>query len=204
MRRRSTLIIAALVLALAAVLTPIAINRQLRRVYEQTVAQWWSKVAPPDRVVIGDSLAAGGGDFGHLGTINLGSTGLVTAEIAGQMKLAQSYHARHIVVIAGMNDIFVGIDDPARLAPYWRTILADPTVIVTLLPHTRDAGLNARIDRLNGAIAGFARRAHRPVVTIPNITGPDGLRLPQSTYDNIHLTPFAYRQWRGALDAPAG
>ena len=204
MRWRPTHTIIALAVALAAVVTPIMVNRQLRRVYEQTLAQWLSKVTPPDRVIIGDSLAAGGGDFGRFGTINRGSTGLVTAQVAGEMAAARAYGARHIIVMTGMNDIFVGTDDPAGLAPNWRTILADPTVIVTLLPHTRDKSLNVRIDRLNAMIAALARQAHRPVIAIPNLTGPDGLRLPQSTYDGIHLTPFGYRQWRGALDAVAG
>src|SRR3569833_2171370 len=81
MRWRPTHTIIALAVALAAVVTPIMVNRQLRRVYEQTLAQWLSKVTPPDRVIIGDSLAAGGGDFGRFGTINRGSTGLVTAQV---------------------------------------------------------------------------------------------------------------------------
>jgi hypothetical protein len=194
----------ALGITLAAVLAPVAINQQLRRTYEQTLSHWRSKITRPDRVIIGDSLAAGGGDFGHFGDINLGVSGMVTEEIAAQMRTAQAYHPRHIVVIAGINDIFLNIDDPARLTPPWRAMLADPAVIVTLIPPTRNTSFNARIDRLNTMISTLARQSHRKVIAIPGITGPDGLRLPESTVDNVHLSPSAYDKWRAALDTVIG
>jgi hypothetical protein len=189
---------------LALLLAPVAINPYLRRVYGQTLAHWKSKIIAPDRVIIGDSLAAGGGDFGRFGTINLASNGIVTKEVADTLQVAQAYHPRHIIVIAGANDIFLDLDDPAKLAPYWRKILADPAVMVTLIPHTRNPAVNQRIDRLNTMISTFAHQAGRKVITIPNITAPNGLRLPESMSDDIHLSQSAYLQWRHAIDAATG
>lgn len=186
---------------LAALLAPIAINTNLRWTYEQTLAHWLSKVRAPDRVIAGDSLVAGGGDFGHFGTINLGITGELAAQLEGKVRIAQAYQPRHIIILAGYNDILLGYDDPAILAAHWRAVLRNSHVAVILPPHTRFAAFNAKIDRYNKLLAGLAAEAGRAVIVIPNITGADGLRLPgMAAPDGTHFTRAAYAEAERAID----
>lgn len=191
----------AVIAALCAVLAPVVINTNLRWTYEHTVANWLAKVVAPDRVFIGDSLTAGGGDFGRFGNINLGITGASTRQIAQLLSHAQAYRPRQIIVMAGMNDVDAGAD-PATLVAPWRTILSDKRVVVVLVPHTRSAAASARIDQVNAMVRGMAKEAGRPVIEIPGLTGPDGLLLPQMTIDGVHLTSAGYTKWREALDHP--
>jgi hypothetical protein len=187
--------------ALACALAPVVINTNLRWTYEQTVANWLAKVVAPNRVFIGDSLTAGGGDFGRFGNINLGITGASTRQIAQMIERAKLYHPRQIFVMAGMNDIDAGADI-ATLVPAWRAIVADKRVVVVLVPHTRSAAASERIDQLNAIVQSIAKQAGRPVIEIPGFTGRDDLLLPEMTTDGVHLTSAAYAKWREALDHP--
>lgn len=192
----------AIIVVLCGLLAPVAVNTNLRWTYEQTIANWLAKAVPPDRVFIGDSLTAGGGDFGRFGNINLGITGASTRQVAQLLSHAQAYRPRQIIVMAGMNDVDAGADI-AALAPAWRTILADRRVVVVMVPHTRYAPASARIDQMNAMVRDMAKQAGRPVIEIPGLTGSDGLLLPEMTTDGVHLTSAGYAKWREALDHSA-
>lgn len=182
----------------ALLLAPIIANQYLRTTYEFTLAHYRAKIIRPDRVMIGDSMTAGGGDFGRFGTINLAANGLYTKQIAGMLPVAQAYNPRTIYVMAGTNDL-IADTDPAELAATWRTILADPRVVVTLLPHTQSPARNAQVDALNAMVERMAREAGRRVVTIPRLTQPDGTILPRYTVDGTHLSPAAYESWQAQI-----
>lgn len=184
--------------ALNLLLAPLAVNQHLRWTYTQTLAHWRSKVVRPDRVYIGDSLTAGGGDFGHFGDLNLGESGLRTDQVAAMMPRAQAYNPRHIYVMAGTNDVEAATP-PDRLAAAWARILADRRVVVVLAPHTVHPAVNVKIDVLNASVEAMARRAGRPMLRIPGLTRPDGTLWPRYTTDGVHLTPAAYCRWRAAL-----
>jgi hypothetical protein len=77
------------------------VNHHLRNVYRQTLAHWLSKVVPPPTVFIGDSIMTGGMWFDDIRNINLASNGLITDQIAGNLTLAQAYHPKRIVIMAG-------------------------------------------------------------------------------------------------------
>ncbi|MDH7974660.1 GDSL-type esterase/lipase family protein [Sphingomonas sp. AR_OL41] len=192
----------AIIALLCALLAPVALNTSLRWAYEQTVANWLAKAVPPDRVFIGDSLTAGGGDFGRFGNINLGIIGASTRQVSQMLRRAQPYNPRQIVVMAGSNDVDAGTD-LAALAASWRTILADKRVLVVLTPHSRYPAASVRIDQMNAMVQAMAKAAGRPTVEIRGLTGPDGLLLPEMTTDGVHLTRAAYAKWREALDHAA-
>lgn len=189
--------------ALVCVLAPVAINTNLRWTYEQTLAHWLSKVRAPDRVFIGDSITAGGGDFGHFGTINLGITGATTRQVAAYLRKAQAYNPREIVVMAGANDIDAGTPD-AMITAAWRTIMADKRVVVVLVPHMANAAANVRVDHLNAMITAMARENGRRVVTIAGLDDASGQRRRDATTDGVHFSQRAYTLWRAALDHQKG
>lgn len=193
-----TRILLAAVIVQFALLLPIAINPYLRANYEFTLAHYRAKIIRPDRVFIGDSMTAGGGDFGRFGTINLASNGLHTKQIAGMLKTAQAYNPREIYVMAGANDLLDNTE-PAAMRAAWQTILADTRVVVTLLPHTRKAARNRQVDALNAMVEHMAREAGRRVVTIPGLTQHDGTIQPRYTVDGMHLAPPAYVIWRAQI-----
>lgn len=185
-------------LAVNTLLLPIAINQHLRRTYEFTLAHWKSKIISTDRVFIGDSITAGGGDFGRFGTINLASNGRITEEIAAELPAARAYNPRRIFVMAGTNDIIRAIPRE-RTAAAWKTILSDRRVVVTLLPHTSWPSRNAQIDDLNAMIDRMARKAGRRVIAIPGLTQADGTIRARYTIDGTHLAPAAYEIWRAQI-----
>lgn len=193
------LLAVALAGALALVLAPIAINTNLRWAYEQTLAHWLSKVRAPDRVFIGDSITAGGGDFGHFGTINLGVTGASTRQVAAFLRIAQAYKPREIIVMAGANDIDAGTPDDVIVAA-WRKIMADKRVVVVMLPHMTNATANVRVDHLNAIIAAMARANGRRTITIDGLDDASGRRRRDATTDGVHFSERAYALWRAALD----
>lgn len=193
-----TRLLLAVALAEAALLLPIAVSPYLRATYEFTLAHYRAKIIRPDRVFIGDSMTAGGGDFGRFGTINLAANGLYTKQIAGMLKTAQAYNPRAIYVMAGTNDILAGAD-PVTLAASWRAILAEPSVVVTLLPHTASVDRNRRVDALNAMVAQMARKAGRRVIAIPGLTGRDGAIQARYTVDGTHLSPPAYAIWQAQI-----
>lgn len=187
-----------LTLALAAVSFPIAINCHLRNVYRQTLAHWLSKIVPPPTVFIGDSLMTGGMWFDNVRNINLASNGLVTDQIAGNLKLAQAYRPKRIVIMAGMNDAIRGFD-PERIRHLWEEICKEPKIIVTLVPPSIYDELNRKIDHINRIIV--ASCPGKPIVTL-DVADDAGRLKSEFAADNIHLGPRGYEQWIERLKRP--
>jgi lysophospholipase L1-like esterase len=189
----------ALALVLALALAPVAVNSHLRNVYRQTLAHWLAKVVPPPTVFIGDSIMTGGMWFDDLRNINLASNGLITEQIAGNLKLAQAYRPKRIVIMAGMNDALRGFD-PDKLRTLWETICKEPVIVVTLIPPTKNDDLNRNIDDINRIILE-SMNGH-PVIKL-DLAGEDGRIMPEFAADGIHIGPKAYEQWIAKLRAAA-
>jgi len=189
----------ALALILALALVPVAVNSHLRNVYRQTLAHWLSKIVPPPSVFIGDSIMTGGMWFDNLRNINLASNGLITDQIAGNLKLAQAYRPKRIVIMAGMNDALRGFD-PDKLRSLWVAICKEPAIIVTLIPPTKHDELNRKIDEINRIILESVN-GHR---VIKLDFADDGGRIkPEFASDGVHIGPKAYEQWTAKLRAAA-
>jgi len=181
---------------------PFGASEYLRFTYQQTLANWLAKIRRPESVFVGDSITASGGAFGRFDTINLGSNGLMTFQIAATLARAQSLNPRHIYVMAGTNDAVTGPVDAPKLRALWRTIVADPRVTVTLPPHSRHAPLNRRIDEISRIAMTEACRASRRVIRLAVLDGPDGRLRPDYTIDGTHLSPSAIAVWKGRIGDP--
>lgn len=178
----------AVLLALA--LAPVAINSHLRNTYRQTLAHWLSKIVPPPTVFIGDSIMTGGMWFDNLRNINLASNGLVTEQIAGNLKLAQAYNPKRIVIMAGMNDAVRGFD-PDKIRGLWETICKEPRIVVTLVPPSRWDELNKKIEQINRIILESCKG---PIVRLDLADGSGRIK-PEYASDGVHIGPKAYNQW---------
>jgi lysophospholipase L1-like esterase len=190
-------ILIALWIVLAASLAPVAANRHCRNVYRQTLAHWLSKVVPPPSVFIGDSLVTGGMWFDDIRNINLASNGLITDQIAGNLKLAQAYRPKRIVIMAGMNDAIRGFD-PVKIRALWVTICEEPSIVVTLVPPTKHDHINCEIQRINRIILECCQG--RPVVAL-DLADESGRIRPEYASDGVHFGPKGYEQWVAQLKA---
>ena len=182
----------------AILLVPLSVNQHLRWTFAQTLAIWASHFRSPKYVFIGDSMTAGGRTFGRFDTINLGSTGLSTHQIAEGLAGTDKYSPRRIVVMAGTNDAFDDFD-AKRLRADWAKIASDRRTIIVLVPPTRSAVANARIASMNAIARDEARKANKKPIVLGELIGPDGLLPSQYSVDGVHLTDEAYRFWEKRL-----
>lgn len=190
---KSLVVILSVVLVMG--FAPVVVNSHLRNVYRQTLSHWLSKVVPPPTVFIGDSIMTGGMWFDNLRNINLASNGLITQQIAGNLKLAQSYRPKRIVVMAGMNDAFRGFD-PDNIRSLWQTICQEPAVVITLVPPTKYEDINLKIDQINRIIVESSNG--HPIIDL-DMAGENGLIRPEFVADGIHFSPAAYERWTTLL-----
>ena len=190
-------LIVLLLLVQSALLVPIAYSPYLRFDYIQTLARWLAKAVPPDTVFLGDSITAAGQKFNDFRSINLGSNGLQTYQIAGELPKALSYSPRHIAIMAGTNDAGEGPIDPAELAGLWHTICAEPKVVVTLPTPTSSDELNQRIAQIDTIIA--AQCKDRAIIDLRHLAGKDGKILAKYTIDGTHPSPEGLAIWKAEL-----
>jgi alpha-glucosidase len=186
---------------LLATLAPIVVNDHLADEYANTLAHYRSRFIRPDYVFIGDSITAGGSNWGWrldgapLSAISLASNGIVTREIESLLVPAEKYHPRHLMVMAGTNDVFLDIVDEAGLRTSWQHILAADNVIVTLAPFTTSPKSNEGIAHVNALVRRMALAAGRKVIDLNPLLAPKGVLEAQYTVDGTHFTPAAYRIW---------
>ena len=181
----------------SALLAPIAYSPYLRFEYTQTLARWLAKAVPPETVFIGDSITAAGRSFNDPRTINLGSNGLQTYQIAANLDKARAYSPRHIAIMAGTNDAGEGPIDLAELTGLWRTICAEPKIVVTRPPPTVISDYNPRLAQIDEIIS--AECSERPVIDLRRLAGKDGKVLPKYTIDGVHLSDEALAIWKAEL-----
>ena len=186
-------------LALNLLLLPLLVNSHLRFTYRQTIAHWQSKLFAPNVVFIGDSITAGGRSFNDGSGINLGSNGLQTFQVAALLGKAIEYRPKYIVVMAGTNDAIAGPINQDELRGLWSQICADPRVVVTLAPPSRNIQTTARVGEASSIARETCARLGRPVISLNVLSGPDGLLQAQYTTDGTHLNEAAYRVWRDKL-----
>ena len=136
--------------------------------------------------------------FGRLDTINLAGSGYTTGQVSSQLGAAQKYNPRNIVAMAGTNDSFSEID-AAKVREAWRKICEDRRVTIFKVPPTRIKAANARIAVLNAIASQEASKAGRPVRTLPELVGQDGLLKQEFSLDGVHLRNRAYELWRAKL-----
>lgn len=189
-----------LVLTLAvesALLFPVAYQPNLRFDYVQTLSRWFAKAVPPDTVFIGDSITSAGMQFHSFRSINLGSSGLQTYQIAGQLEKARSFGPRHISIMAGMNDAGEGPIDREELIGWWKEICAEPRIVITLPPATSFADLNQRLDQISQIILTTCPKNR--IINLRRLADKNGKILPKYTEDGVHLSSDGLAVWQSEL-----
>lgn len=191
----------------------LAFSEYSRFIMMQTCSHWRAKVFGSNSVFIGDSLTAGGRNWGlRLGTgpfsgRNLGVSGCTVHQVAAQASEAIKYHPARVFVLAGTNDILEGREIAASIRDYdtMLKLLVEapnaPTVVVTLVPQTAIKANSAAIKEFNKRLLELCQRQGVKVVDLNQQIAPDGVLLPQFSVDGVHLTEAAYGIWSQALRA---
>jgi len=123
------------------------------------VTNWNGKLNGLSAAYIGDSITAGGRNWGSfLGAINLAGDGYTVWQIEGQLGKAEKYSPEKIFILAGTNDILGRRPfdlnqfelDYASLLDRAQEMEAD--IFVTLIPLTADSQANGIIPAANATI----------------------------------------------------
>lgn len=181
----------------SALLFPIAYQPNLRFDYIQTLSRWFAKAVRPNTVFIGDSITSAGMQFNSLRSINLGSSGLQTYQIAGLLEKARSFKPRHIAIMAGTNDAGEGPIDRAELAGLWKQICAEPKIVITLPTPTSYDNLNERIKVIDQIILSTCPQNR--IIDLRQLADKNGKIFTKNTLDGVHLSPAAHTIWRSEL-----
>eukprot|EP01035_Chromulina_nebulosa_P063221 gene63221-biopygen46120 len=107
--------------------------------------------------LIGDSITAGGGNWGWrlsgdpLSAVNFGTNGATIKQIAAQRFDALALRPRYLLVEGGVNDSVFGAHDPANWGEGFETLQRDAektgtTVVITVTPPIADATVNRQLD----------------------------------------------------------
>ena len=195
------LLIACYCATCAILLLPLTISPHLRSAYAFTVNHWLAKARQLEWAIVGDSMAAGLGNGLFGGSINVASNGLTIAQITALAKTANDrYRPRTLVVLAGTNDVLAEryrAEETKADLTRMLSVLSDlgPRVILTLIPPTRDAAINARIRELNAMLAPLARSRGIVVVDLDATLAPAGVLLERFTTDGVHFSDAGNAEW---------
>jgi len=180
-------------------------NDYARFVYMETVSHWYSRIRPPSYVFIGDSITAGGRNWGWrlhgnpLASRNLAGNGYTTAQIASQVKIALAYSPDYVLVMAGTNDILNGAPPEVAVREYRKLLqsfagtAAQP--IITLMPHQASSAYQETTEEFNRAIRDLATGMEVEWLDLNPKIAPSGQLLPQYSTDGVHFSDAAYRVW---------
>lgn len=183
-------------------------SEYVRYVAIQTVTNWKGLLTHLPDVYVGDSITAGGRNWGTIfGAINLAGDGYTVSQIESQLGKAAKYSPRRIFILAGTNDVLGSRQLDLKQFELDYSHLLDRAkktnayIFVTLIPVTSRQAPNRVISLANQIILDLARA--RGIITInlnPTIA-PHGTLLPQYTVDGVHFTNETYKIWRHELAA---
>ena len=162
-----------------------------------------SKTTGVKSVYIGDSITAGGRNFfSPFQTINYGANGLLVSQIKGRIP-RQGEKYQQLYILAGTNDAFRNDFDASKFKNDYKSLLeksmqSNSDLIITLIPYTKNAKVNAKIKVQNRIIQDFSSDFDICVVDINKIIAPQGFLLDEYSVDRVHLSKAAYKVWRDA------
>ena len=193
------------------VVTVLTLNEYSRFTLLQTCAHWRGKWLGSDSVFIGDSLTAGGRNWGwRLGrgpfsSRNLAASGCTVRQVQAQAREALKYKPARVFVMVGTNDLLEERDEAAVLrdcetllhilSASWRP----PRIVVTLVPQTAYEKYSEKVRVFNRRLRELCQSQAVEVVDLTPQIAPQGVLLPQYSLDGVHLSAAAYQVWTKAL-----
>jgi len=188
------------------IIIPFVKSEYLRFIYWQTLGHWTQKFFSPKYVFIGDSITAGGRNWGWrlegnpLISQNFGGNGYTSSQIIYQAKKAVKLKPGHIFVLAGTNDIFQDIPQQKTIENYEKILKtikhqSNTFLYCTLIPFQSNTIKQEEIKNLNQEINRICEQYDAVVININDVIAPQDILLPQYTVDGTHLTPQAYELW---------
>lgn len=172
-----------------------------RFILSQVVTKWKGKLVGVESAYLGDSLTAGGRNWGDFpDALNLAGDGYFIRQVTGQVDKAKPFSPARIYLAAGTNDILSpGEVDLARFEADYAEMLdkalaTGAVVVVTEIPLTANPSHNSEIWRANAVIRALAAARNIRVVACNDLLAPEGILLGQYTTDGVHLSDAAYEE----------
>ncbi|NEO36154.1 MAG: hypothetical protein F6J90_07375 [Moorea sp. SIOASIH] len=189
------------------ILGTLAINKYPRNAILETWSHWLSEQRNATAVFCGDSLAAGGGHWGprvglgYFTTRNLAGNGYTIRQTISQVKKANIYQPKWIIVAAGTNDAFSILDERQTIEDsildFSKLINStQSSLILTLPPPTRRPEVNDILMKLRKEMIRVAQSSNLQIIdSWSEFIDDEGLLKKEMTTDGVHLTDKAYEIW---------
>lgn len=175
----------------------------------QMVTHWKATAFGIKDAYIGDSITAGGRNWGSLfNSLNFGGNGYTTWQIENQIASAAKSSPECIFILAGTNDILGKRPfDPQLFEQDYLSLITRATtetkarIIVTLIPHTSNAKYTASISAANEIILKVTHDRGIATIDLNKHIAPNGTLDPKYTVDGVHLNTEAYTIWKGLINS---
>ncbi|MDY6937842.1 MAG: GDSL-type esterase/lipase family protein [Cyanobacteriota bacterium] len=165
----------------------------------------------PLSIVLGDSLSLWmpASEFSDDRLwLNQGISGDTTGGILSRLRVLDATNPDRIYLMAGINDIKIGLSDEEILANYHQILeylrQTHPyaeTIVQSILPTRRENLPNDRIRELNRQLAEIAAREGATFVDLQvYFTDASGDLQPNLTTDGLHLSPQGYQVWQWVIE----
>ncbi|MFG0289218.1 MAG: SGNH/GDSL hydrolase family protein [Rhodopirellula sp. JB044] len=164
-----------------------------------------NKIRPPKYVFVGDSITAGGLNWGWrldrnlVAATSFGLHGYQANQLVGSVKSGTALRPKFFHLLVGTNDALAQ-KPVAEFSRDFRTLVelvakSNATLVVTLVPYQGDAAQTELIQSHNAEIATLQYEFNFRTVDLNPVIAPEGVLLPQYSDDGIHFTPDAYNVW---------
>lgn len=188
----------------------LTINEYSRFILLEMTSHYVSKLHGLNYAFIGDSITAGGRNWGlrlsgnPFAAMNFGVSGYTVHQVGLLVPTALATHPHWVFILAGTNDLLDGKPDRTRMLGDYQAMLtalkqAHAQPVVTLTPQTAAGDHVNEINAFNAALTQLCATQGVPVVDLNPIIAPDGKLLPQYTIDGVHFSEATYQIWTKKL-----
>lgn len=193
------------VLISAPIVCVFTANEYVRFIMYETVANWISKIRPPDYAFCGDSITAGAREFElklsglPFSGINYGQSGYTLKQIKGEVVKSLEKKARVVFITGGVNDFFNGFDVVSAVNNYEEMLIlfnkTESKCVITSTPLTTNDAVNKKIKSLNEFLVEYCKNKNIKYIDLNSGIAQNGTLGNEFTIDGVHLSKAAYKIW---------